>query len=673
MTRMFQKILIANRGEIACRVIRTAKRMGIATVAVYSDADRDAVHVEMADEAVHIGPAPAAQSYLVAEKIIQACKDTGAQAVHPGYGFLSERASFCAALEKEGVVFIGPKVKAIEAMGDKIESKKFANAAKVSTVPGFLGVIEDADHAEKIAAEIGYPVMIKASAGGGGKGMRIAWDEAELRDGFDRARSEAKSSFGDDRVFIEKFVVDPRHIEIQVLADAHGNAIYLGERECSIQRRNQKVVEEAPSPFLDEQTRAAMGEQAVALAKAVDYQSAGTVEFIVDANKNFYFLEMNTRLQVEHPVTELVTGVDLVEQMIRIAAGEKLQITQKDVKLKGWAVESRLYAEDPYRNFLPSIGRLTRYRPPQEGKFGDVVIRNDTGVAEGSEISMFYDPMIAKLCTWAPSRTQAIDAMSEALDEFVVDGIEHNIPFLAALMQHPRWRQGRLSTAFIAEEYPDGFAPITPDKREKAVLAAIATSVELLRRDRLDRLPGRLAPHTGALKTEWVVKIGADYLPVSVRDGMVSIPMEIDVSVDGGAPFTVSSDWRPGEFVWRGVVGGSTVVAQLRPRPNGLRIAWKGMSVEALAMLPRTAELEKLMPVKLPPDTSKLLLCPMPGLVVSIAVTEGQEVKAGETLAVVEAMKMENVLRAERDLTVAKLNAKPGDSLAVDAVIMEFA
>ena len=670
---MFKKILIANRGEIACRVIKTAKKMGIATVAVYSDADRDAVHVEMADEAVHIGPPPAAQSYLVAEKIIQACKETGAEAVHPGYGFLSERASFCAALEKEGIVFIGPKVKAIEAMGDKIESKKFANAAKVSTVPGYLGVIENADHAEKIADEIGYPVMIKASAGGGGKGMRIAWDRAEVRDGFERARSEAKSSFGDDRVFIEKFVVEPRHIEIQVLADSHGNAIYLGERECSIQRRNQKVVEEAPSPFLDEKTRRAMGEQAVALAKAVDYQSAGTVEFIVDKDRNFYFLEMNTRLQVEHPVTELVTGVDLVEQMIRVAAGERLAIAQKDVKLSGWAVESRLYAEDPYRNFLPSIGRLTRYRPPAEGGFGGIVLRNDTGVTEGSEISMFYDPMIAKLCTWAPTRLEAIDAMSEALDEFVVDGIEHNIPFLSALMQHPRWREGRLSTGFIAEEYPDGFAPIAPTGEDKAVLAAIATAVELLRRDRLDRLTGRLAPHSGALKTEWVVKLGDDHLGVSIRDGMVSIPLEIDVSVDDGGPFTVTSDWRPGDVVWRGAVGGRRVAAQLRQLPGGMRIAWKGMSVLARAMLPRTAELERLMPVKLPPDTSKMLLCPMPGLVVSIAVAEGQEVKAGETLAVVEAMKMENVLRAERDLTVAKLNAKPGDSLAVDAVIMEFA
>ncbi len=670
---MFSKILIANRGEIACRVIRTARKMGIATVAVYSDADRQAVRVAMADEAVHIGSAPAAQSYLVAEKIIAACKATGAEAVHPGYGFLSERASFCEALEAEGIVFIGPKPKAIRAMGDKIESKKFASEAKVSTVPGFLGVIEDADHAEKIAGEIGYPVMIKASAGGGGKGMRIAWSEAEVRDGFDRARSEAKSSFGDDRVFIEKFVVDPRHIEIQVLGDAHGNCIYLGERECSIQRRNQKVVEEAPSPFLDAATRKAMGEQAVALARAVDYQSAGTVEFIVDADRNFYFLEMNTRLQVEHPVTELVTGIDLVEQMIRVAAGEKLTLRQADIKLNGWAVESRLYAEDPYRNFLPSIGRLTRYRPPEEGREGDIVVRNDTGVTEGSEISMFYDPMLAKLCTWAPTRLAAIDAMSQALDEFVVDGIEHNIPFLSALMQHPRWREGRLSTGFIAEEYPDGFSPIVPDAREKAVLASVAIAVELLRKDRLDRLGGRLAPHSGALKRHWVVKLGEEYLAAEILEGMISIPMEVDLSIAGGKALTVSSDWRPGDAVWRGTVGGRAVSAQLRPLPNGVRIAWKGMAVDAHAMLPRTAELEKLMPEKVAPDTSKLLLCPMPGLVVSIAVAEGQEVKAGETLAVVEAMKMENVLRAERDLTVAKLAAKPGDSLAVDAIIMEFA
>ena len=670
---MFEKILIANRGEIACRVIKTARKMGIATVAVYSDADRDAVHVEMADEAVHIGPAPAAESYLVAEKIVQACRDTGAEAVHPGYGFLSERASFCEALEAEGIVFIGPRPEAIRAMGDKIESKKFANAAKVSTVPGWLGVIEDPLHAEKIAGEIGYPVMIKASAGGGGKGMRIAWNAGEVRDGFERARSEAKSSFGDDRLFIEKFVVDPRHIEIQVLGDAHGNCIYLGERECSIQRRNQKVVEEAPSSFLDEATRRAMGEQSVALAKAVDYQSAGTVEFIVDSEKNFYFLEMNTRLQVEHPVTELITGIDLVEQMIRVAAGEALSIAQQDVGLNGWAVESRLYAEDPYRNFLPSVGRLTRYRPPQEGRTGDTVIRNDTGVTEGSEISIFYDPMIAKLCTWAPTRAKAIDAMSDALDSFVVDGIQHNMPFLAALMRHPRWRSGDISTSFIAEEYPDGFEPTVPGEADKAVLAAVATAVELVRRDRLDRLSGRLAPHSGAMKSDWIVRLGDDYLPVSL-DGNPSLsPFDASLKLDGGEPVPVRSDWRSGEAVWHGEIGGRRISAQIRPRLNGISIAWQGMSVEALVMLPKIAALEQLMPKKLPPDTSKLLLCPMPGLVVSISVSEGQEVKAGETLAVVEAMKMENVLRADRDLVVASVNARPGDSLAVDAVIMEFA
>ena len=668
---MFKKILIANRGEIACRVIKTARRMGILTVAVYSDADRDALHVEMADESVHIGPAPAAESYLVADKIIAACKQTGAEAVHPGYGFLSERASFCAALEKEGIVFIGPKPKAIEAMGDKIESKKFANAAKVSTVPGHLGIIDDADHAERIAAEIGYPVMIKASAGGGGKGMRIAWSKDEVRDGFERARSEAKSSFGDDRVFIEKFVVDPRHIEIQVLADAHGNVVYLGERECSIQRRNQKVVEEAPSPFLDEATRKAMGEQSVALAKAVDYQSAGTVEFIVDRDRNFYFLEMNTRLQVEHPVTELVTGIDLVEQMIRVAAGEKLPFKQADIGLNGWAIESRLYAEDPYRNFLPSIGRLTRYRPPREGRMETSVVRNDTGVFEGAEISMYYDPMIAKLCTWAPTRLEAIEAMGEALDGFVVDGIEHNMPFLSALMKHSRWREGRLSTGFIAEEYPDGFAPVTPDEDQTALLSAIALSCSLIESNRRERYADRLRPAAAPLRESWVVKLGADYLPVTLLEGVATIPFEMDMQI-GTQTVTVATDWRPGDSVWAGTVGGRKLTAQIRTVLNGLRIDWQGISVRTRVFTPRQAELDKLMPVKLPPDTSKLLLCPMPGLVVAIAVAEGQEVKAGETLAIVEAMKMENVLRAERDLVIGKINAKPGESLAVDAVIMEF-
>ncbi|MBB2672354.1 UNVERIFIED_ORG: propionyl-CoA carboxylase alpha chain [Rhizobium esperanzae] len=669
---MFKKILIANRGEIACRVIKTARRMGISTVAVYSDADRDALHVEMADEAVHIGPAAASESYLVAEKIIAACKATGAEAVHPGYGFLSERASFCAELEKQGIVFIGPKPKAIMAMGDKIESKKFANAAGVSTVPGHLGVIEDAAHAETIAGGIGYPVIIKASAGGGGKGMRIAWNKAEVRDGFERARSEAKSSFGDDRVFIEKYVVEPRHIEIQVLADAHGNVVYLGERECSIQRRNQKVAEEAPSPFLDENTRKAMGEQSVALAKAVEYQSAGTVEFIVDSDRNFYFLEMNTRLQVEHPVTELVTGIDLVEQMIRVAAGEPLSFGQEDVSLDGWAIESRLYAEDPYRNFLPSIGRLTRYRPPAEGRSGNVVIRNDTGVFEGAEISMYYDPMIAKLCTWAPTRGEAIDAMGRALDGFVVDGIEHNVPFLSALMKHPRWREGRLSTGFIAEEYPDGFAPTKPDRHEETTLAAIALSASLIETNRREGFADRLRAASGPLREHWVVKTGEDYVDVRLLDGLVTIPFDMDMAMEGENR-SVVTDWRPGDPVWSGKVGGRDITAQIRPVLNGLRIDWQGLSVIAKVFSPRHAELDRLMPVKLPPDTSKLLLCPMPGLVVSIAVAEGQEVKAGETLAIVEAMKMENVLRAERDLVVSKINAAAGESLAVDAVIMEFA
>ncbi|WP_106796186.1 acetyl/propionyl/methylcrotonyl-CoA carboxylase subunit alpha [Rhizobium sp. H4] len=668
---MFKKILIANRGEIACRVIKTARRMGISTVAVYSDADRDALHVEMADEAVHIGPAAASESYLVAEKIIAACKATGAEAVHPGYGFLSERASFCAELEKQGIVFIGPKPKAIMAMGDKIESKKFANAAGVSTVPGHLGVIEDAAHAETIAGGIGYPVMIKASAGGGGKGMRIAWNKAEVRDGFERARSEAKSSFGDDRVFIEKYVVEPRHIEIQVLADAHGNVVYLGERECSIQRRNQKVAEEAPSPFLDENTRKAMGEQSVALAKAVEYQSAGTVEFIVDRDRNFYFLEMNTRLQVEHPVTELVTGIDLVEQMIRVAAGEPLSFGQEDVSLDGWAIESRLYAEDPYRNFLPSIGRLTRYRPPAEGRSGNVAIRNDTGVFEGAEISMYYDPMIAKLCTWAPTRGEAIDAMGRALDGFVVDGIEHNVPFLSALMKHPRWREGRLSTGFIAEEYPDGFAPTKPDRHEETTLAAIALSASLIETNRREGFADRLRAASGPLREHWVVKTGEDYVDVRLLDGLVTIPFDMDMAIEGENR-SVVTDWRPGDPVWSGKVGGRDITAQIRPVLNGLRIDWQGLSVTAKVFSPRHAELDRLMPVKLPPDTSKLLLCPMPGLVVSIAVAEGQEVKAGETLAIVEAMKMENVLRAERDLVVSKINAAAGESLAVDAVIMEF-
>ena len=669
---MFEKILIANRGEIACRIIKTAREMGIRTVAVHSDADRAAVHVAMADEAVHIGPPPAAESYLRGEAILEACRQTGAEAVHPGYGFLSERAAFCELLEDAGITFIGPKPKAIRAMGDKIESKQFAKAAGVSIVPGHLGIIEDADEAVRIAGEIGYPVMIKASAGGGGKGMRIAFDERECRDGFDRARSEARSSFGDDRVFIEKFVVEPRHIEIQVLADAHGNAIHLGERECSIQRRNQKVVEEAPSPFLDAETRAAMGAQAVALAKAVDYQTAGTVEFIVDKDRNFFFLEMNTRLQVEHPVTELVTGIDLVEEMIRIAAGETLRLTQDEVRLDGWAVESRIYAEDPFRGFLPSIGRLSRYRPPEEGPLGEATVRNDTGVAEGSEISMFYDPMIAKLCTHAATREAAVEAMGEALQRFEIAGIEHNIPFLSALMRHPRWREGRLSTAFIAEEYPEGFQRPEPSPRTRLDAALLAATIEIARKARLDRHIDRLRPHSGAIQRDWMVKVDGERVAVAARresdaDGLSHYRMAAE-----GRAFAVATDYAPGATLWTGAIDGRSVAAQVRPALNGVSLFVDGLWLDAKAMSPAVAALEALMPVKTPPDTSKMLLCPMPGLVVSIAVEEGQEVKAGETLAVVEAMKMENILRAERDVVVESLKAKPGDSLAVDAVIMEF-
>ncbi|MTI16416.1 acetyl/propionyl/methylcrotonyl-CoA carboxylase subunit alpha [Rhodobacteraceae bacterium RKSG542] len=669
---MFAKILIANRGEIACRVIKSARAMGIKTVAVYSDADKDALHVEMADEAVHVGPAAAAESYLVIDRIVEACKQTGAEAVHPGYGFLSERAEFADRLAKEGIVFIGPNPKAIEAMGDKITSKKFAADAGVSTVPGYMGLIENAEDAVRIAGEIGYPVMIKASAGGGGKGMRIAWNAEEASEGFDRARSEAINSFGDDRIFIEKFIESPRHIEIQVMGDKHGNAIYLGERECSIQRRNQKVIEEAPSPFVDEEMRARMGEQAVALAKAVDYDSAGTVEFVVGQDKGFYFLEMNTRLQVEHPVTELITGIDLVEQMIRVAAGEKLGLSQGDAQLRGWAVESRIYAEDPYRNFLPSIGRLTRYSPPAEGQRSGYLVRNDTGVVEGSEISMFYDPMIAKLVTYAETRAEAIEGMSEALDGFIVDGIQHNVPFLSALMKHDRWRSGEISTNFIAEEYPDGFEPAQPDEKAVGILASVALSMTLIERERLDHLPGRLRPHSGYTRPHWVVKVGKEKRELLVEEGFPATPIDLDIKVDGGASRSLRSDWAPGDKLWSGTIGNEKVVVQVRPIKNGYQLDWQGLSVETRVMTPRISELEDLMPEKIAPDTSNLLLCPMPGLVVSINVQEGQEVKAGEALAVVEAMKMENVLRAERDCVVNAIKATQGDSLAVDEIIMEF-
>jgi propionyl-CoA carboxylase alpha chain len=665
---MFKRILIANRGEIACRIIKTARRMGISTVAVYSEADRNALHVELADAAVPIGPPPAAQSYLVIDKIVAACKSAGAEAVHPGYGFLSERAAFAEALAKAGIVFIGPNPKAIAAMGDKIESKRAAAAAKVATVPGHLGVIEDDKQAEKIADEIGYPVMIKASAGGGGKGMRIAHSRAELKEGFARARSEAKSSFGDDRVFIEKFITDPRHVEIQVLGDKHGHVIYLGERECSIQRRNQKVIEESPSPLLDEKTRKTMGEQAVALAKAVGYDSAGTVEFVAGQDRSFYFLEMNTRLQVEHPVTELVTGIDLVEQMIRVAAGEPLTLKQGDIKLNGWAVESRIYAEDPYRNFAPSIGRLVRYRPPAEGEHAGVTVRNDTGVTEGGEISLYYDPMIAKLVTHAKTRTAAIDAQADALDAFTIEGIRHNIPFLAAIMQHPRWRSGALSTGFIAEEFAGGFERTSPTGAMARTIAAVAAAIDHVLGERKRRISGQL---NTALTRERrrAIWLGPDEIQADVEhDGP-----GIAVTFEDGARHVLHSHWTPGAPVWVGAVDGAPAAMHVRPVPNGFELAYRGHEVKAFVYTEREARYARLMPVKTLSDSGKAVRCPMPGLVVSIAVTQGQEVKTGETLAVVEAMKMENILRAERDGTIKTIRVKPGDSVAVDAVIMEFA
>ncbi|OCP35701.1 acetyl/propionyl/methylcrotonyl-CoA carboxylase subunit alpha [Ensifer sp. LC163] len=666
---MFTKILIANRGEIACRVIKSAKKLGIPTVAVYSDADRDAMHVRMADEAVHIGPSPSAQSYIVIDKIIAAIRSTGADAVHPGYGFLSENAAFAEALEKEGVAFIGPPVGAIQAMGDKITSKKLAAQAGVSTVPGHMGLIADAEEAVKISGSIGYPVMIKASAGGGGKGMRIAWNDQEAREGFQSSKNEAKNSFGDDRIFIEKFVTEPRHIEIQVLGDKHGNTLYLGERECSIQRRNQKVIEEAPSPFLDAATRKAMGEQAVALAKAVGYHSAGTVEFIVDGNRNFYFLEMNTRLQVEHPVTELVTGLDLVEQMIRVAAGEKLAFGQADVKLNGWAIESRLYAEDPYRNFLPSIGRLTRYRPPAEGANDDgTVTRNDTGVFEGGEISMYYDPMIAKLCTWGPDRLTAVGAMAGALDQFEVEGIGHNLPFLSAVMQQQRFRDGRLTTAYIAEEFADGFHGVTPGEASARKLAAVAVSINKVLQERASQISGTIGNHRRIVGNDWVVSL-AD----------MDFPLTSGASADGayvrfedGTSASIAGDWTLGRTLATFNIDNQPMSVKVELTGTAIRLRWRGIDVIARVRSPRVAELAKLMPKKLPPDTSRMLLCPMPGVITSVSVKAGDTVEAGQSLAIVEAMKMENILRAEKRATVKRVAVAAGASLAVDELIMEF-
>jgi propionyl-CoA carboxylase alpha chain len=665
---VFKKILIANRGEIACRVIKTARKMGIKTVAVYSDADKDALHVEMADEAVHIGPPPSAQSYLSIDKIVQACRDTGAEAVHPGYGFLSEREAFAEALAKIGVVFIGPNVKAIAAMGDKIESKKLAKAAKVSTVPGYIGEIRDEAHARAIAKEIGYPVMVKASAGGGGKGLRIVHEEKDLVQAIESSKHEAKASFGDDRLFVEKFVTEPRHIEIQVMGDKQGNVLYLNERECSIQRRHQKVIEEAPSPFLDAATRKAMGEQAVALAKAVGYDSAGTVEFIVDKHRKFYFLEMNTRLQVEHPVTELITGLDLVELMIRSAFGEKLPIQQSDVKLDGWAVETRIYAEDPYRGFLPSTGRLVRYAPPAEGTHGDIIVRNDTGVYEGGEISIYYDPMIAKLCTHAPTRLAAVDAMASALDRFHIEGIANNIGFLSAIMHNARFREGRLTTAFIAEEFPDGFHGRSLDETLVRRFTAAAVAAKLVRTERASSISGTLngAHHGG---TEFQVTLGES--PIAVT-GAYFHDGRFRANIDG-VGYEAKIDWEPGETTMYISEGSERFAVQIVRLQGGYQLSHGGAQVIATARSRVAASLAALMPKKAPPDTSRLLMCPMPGLVVSVNVTEGQDVKSGETLAVVEAMKMENVLLAERDGIIKKVNVRKGDSLALDDVILEFA
>ncbi len=668
-TVMFKKILIANRGEIACRVIKTARRMGIKAVAVYSDVDAHSLHVLKADEAVHIGPAPSAQSYLSIDKIIDAAKKTGAEAIHPGYGFLSENAEFAAACEKAGIAFIGPPPKAIAAMGDKITSKKLAAEAGVSTVPGFMGLISDEAHAAKIAREIGYPVMIKASAGGGGKGMRIAHNDVEAREGFSVSRSEAKSSFGDDRIFIEKFIEQPRHIEIQVLGDKHGTVLYLNERECSIQRRNQKVIEEAPSPFLDAATRQAMGEQAVTLAKAVGYTSAGTVEFIADSKRNFYFLEMNTRLQVEHPVTELITGLDLVEQMIRVSAGEELGFKQSDIKINGWAVEARLYAEDPFRNFLPSTGRLTRYRPPREGEQRDkTVIRNDTGVYEGGEISMYYDPMVAKLCAWAPERLGAINAMRQALDDFEVEGIGHNIPFLSAVMGNTRFRKGDITTGFIAEEFPEGFKGTAPSPEELTDLASVAVFIHVKNELRASEISGTVPNHKRKLPQSWSVRIGT-------REFAAKVMLETvgqQVTIDQGKPQLISSAWYPGEPHGHFRMNGSEYSVKVSTSARGIRLRRRGVDVVAQVRGLRVAELAKLMPQKKLKDISKLLLCPMPGLVRQISVAAGDMVEPGQPVAVIEAMKMENVMRAERHGKVKKVAAKVGDSLSVDQLIMEF-
>ncbi len=660
---MFKKVLVANRGEIACRVIRSCRRLGIATVAVYSEADADALHVALADERVLLGPPPAAESYLRIDRLVEACRSTGAEAVHPGYGFLSERAAFAQALGEAGIVFIGPPVAAIQAMGDKIESKLLAKAAGVSTVPGLAQPVSEPAQALEAARAIGFPVMVKAAAGGGGKGMRIARDEEGLIEGVERARSEARSSFGDDRVFLEKYVEEPRHIEIQVLGDRHGNLVYLGERECSIQRRHQKVIEEAPSPFLDEATRRAMGEEAVALARAVGYHSAGTVEFIVDRDRNFYFLEMNTRLQVEHPVTELVTGLDLVELMIRVAAGEHLPFGQEDVRLDGWAVEARVYAEDPRRGFLPSTGRLVRYQEPVgEG------IRVDSGVAEGGEVSLFYDPMIAKLCASGPDRPTAVARLRDALDAFVIRGPSHNIPFLSSVLSRPRFADGRLSTGFIAEEYGERFEGERLEPKTLGEVAAVAVAMAARVEARSARVGGRLAGWTYQPTSEWSVQIGDSTFHATLDgfDGAAA-----SVRVDDGVQ-RVELDWRPGQRLVGARVDGRPLVLQADPVPEGWRLSHGGAELTALVRTRQADEYNARMPKKTPPDTSRLVRSPMPGLIISVGVGEGQDVKAGQELCVLEAMKMENVLRAERDGTIAEVTIKPRDTVAADQVLLTF-
>jgi len=660
---MINKILIANRGEIACRVIRTARKMGIATVAVYSDADARSPHVLLADEAVHIGPSPAAESYLLADKIIAACKATGADAVHPGYGFLSERTSFAEALAAEGITFVGPPVGAIAAMGDKIESKKLALKAGVNVVPGFVGEIDDTEHAVRIANEIGYPVMMKASAGGGGKGMRLAYSEADVREGFEATKREGLASFGDDRVFIEKFILNPRHIEIQILGDQHGNILYLNERECSIQRRHQKVVEEAPSPFVTPKMRKAMGEQCVALARAVGYYSAGTVELIVSGadptGESFYFLEMNTRLQVEHPVTECITGIDLVEQMIRVAAGEKLAFGQDEVKLEGWAIENRVYAEDPYRGFLPSTGRLVRYNPPEQGDG----VRVDDGVTEGGEVSRFYDPMIAKLITYAPTRLEAIDKQIGAIDRFELQGPGHNLDFVSAIMQHPRFRSGDITTGFIAEEYPDGFKGAPASAELIRALAAIAAFAATAEADRARRVDGQLGDRLPPPST-WIARFdGATH----------EVSLDLDAVAVDGTPIDIALEYTPGDRLIEAEVDGQPLAVKIERTRSGFTLTTRGAIHKALILPGHVAPLAKHMIEKVPPDLSRFLLCPMPGLLMTLHVKEGDKVEAGQPLAVVEAMKMENILRATKSGVVKSVEAKQGDSLAVDAVILEMA